>query len=68
MKKNLTVEVGLAFAGKHFILGTDADTFEEEQYFRDLVVITNYNGVRLKSNYRKQPLIFHKCLLKENDQ
>jgi len=58
----------LTFAGNDFILGTDADTFEEEQYFRKLVVITNYNGVRLKSNYRKQPLIFHKCLLKENDQ
>lgn len=58
----------LTFAGKDFILGTDADTFEEEQYFKNLVVITNYNGVRSESNYRRQPLIFHNCILKENDQ
>lgn len=55
----------LTFAGKDFILGTDADTFEEEQYFRNLVVITNYNGVRSESNFRKQPLISHNCILKE---
>lgn len=55
----------LIFVGKDFILGTDADTYEEEQYFKDLVVITNYNGKR-SSNYRKKPLIFHGGLEIEN--
>ncbi len=55
----------LTFAGEDVILGTDADTFEEEQYFKDLVVITNYNGKR-SSNYRKKPLIFHGGLEMEN--
>jgi hypothetical protein len=57
----------LTFAGKDFILGTDADTFEEEQYFKNLVVITNYNGARTKSNYRMQPLVVHN-FLKEKAQ
>lgn len=55
----------LTFAGEDVILGTDADTFEEEQYYNDLVVITNYNGKR-NSNYRKKPLIFHGGLEMEN--
>lgn len=50
-------------AGNDFILGTEAQTLEEEIAFRDFVVITDYRGERkVKRGDGAGPLICHRGL------
>lgn len=47
----------------NFILGTEAQTFEEEEAFKDFVVITDFRGVRRGRRGRSAgPLICHRGL------
>ena len=46
-----------------FILGTEAQTFEEEKAFKELVVITDYRGERKGGRGKNAgPLICHRGL------
>lgn len=50
-------------AGKDFILGTEAQTLEEEMTYRDFVVITDYRGERnVERGEGAGPLICHRGL------
>jgi hypothetical protein len=46
-----------------FILGTEAQTYEEEKAFKDFVVITDYRGERSAGRGENAgPLIYHRGL------
>jgi hypothetical protein len=47
-----------------FILGTEAQTREDEEFFKEIVTITDYKGKRKKKK-RKGPLISHRGLGKD---
>jgi len=50
-----------SWASEDFLLGTEAQTFEEEKAFKDFIVFTDYRGERERSRGENaQPLICHR--------